>query len=103
LQLPLSGNSGVIEEDEAFTTSFAYDSWVSSIFVDVIVNGLPYVFEHHQGADPAFGGSTSLLSISLKVFDTVLSLCFDFAQHPEFIEGSKDGTIFGLTMNYEPP
>jgi len=26
---------------------------------------------------------------------TILSLCFDFAQHPEFIEGSKDG-IFNL-------
>jgi len=49
-----------MEEDEAFTTGLAYDSWVSSIFGDVIANGLPYVFGHHQGADPAFGGSTSL-------------------------------------------
>ena len=31
---------------------------------------------------PASGGSTSL---------TTLSLCFDFVQHPEFIEGSKGG------------
>jgi hypothetical protein len=47
-----------VEEDEAFTTGRAYDSWVSSIFVDVIADGLPYVFEHHHGSDPAVGGTT---------------------------------------------
>ena len=60
----MSGNSGVVEEDEAFTTSRAYDSWVSSVFVDVLANGVPYVFEHHHGSDPAVGGTTFLTSQS---------------------------------------
>jgi len=54
----LNGNIEVVEEDEAITISLAYDSRVSSIFVDVIANGLPYAFEHHHGTDPAFGGTT---------------------------------------------
>jgi hypothetical protein len=66
-----------VEEDEAFTTGRAYDSWVSSIFLDVIANGLPYVFEHHHGSDPAVGGSTSLI----------------------FLNKSKDGATSGLTIN----
>jgi hypothetical protein len=38
-----------------------------------------------------FGSSTGSLSRA-KPRDklTILSLCFDFAQHPELIEGSKD-------------
>jgi hypothetical protein len=52
---------------------------------------------------PASGGSTSLPSTSLRDGEhsrtvTILSQCFDSAQHPEFIEGSKDG-IFDLPLS----
>ena len=42
-------------------------------------------------------------SIHGSLLLTILSLCFDFAQHPEFIEGSKDRTKMILLISPKSP